>query len=140
MKRKSRILVADDHPAILQQISDLLAPHFDVVGVAGDGVELLNKAECLKPDLVVTDFQMPGVNGIRAGQELLSRRLCKAVVLLTMYEEPYLIDAAVKAGILGFVLKSSAAQDLVPAIRAALSGRAYLPVMARPAGTALFAR
>lgn len=134
MKRdKSRILVADDHPGILQQVADLLAPHFDVVGLAGDGMELLRMAECLKPDLVVTDFQMPRVNGIRASRELLRRQMCKAVVLLTMYEEQHLIDAALKAGILGFVLKSSAAQELIPAVHAALNGRAYLPVMARTA-------
>jgi len=54
-------------------------------------------------------------------------------VLLTMYEEQHLIDAARKAGILGFVLKSNAAQDLIPAVHAALNGRAYLPVMARTA-------
>jgi DNA-binding NarL/FixJ family response regulator len=134
MKRdKSRILVADDHPAILQQVADLLAPHFDVVGLAGDGMELLRMAECLKPDGVVTDFQMPCVNGIHAGRELLRRQVCKAVVLLTMYEEQHLVDAALTAGILGFVLKSSAAQDLIPAVQAALDGRAYLSVMARTA-------
>jgi len=134
MKRdKSRILVADDHPGILQQVADLLAPHFDVVGLAGHGMELLRMAECLKPDLVVTDFQMPYVNGIHAGRELLRRQMCRAVVLLTMYEEQHLIDAARKAGILGFVLKSNAAQDLIPAVHAALNGRAYLPVMARTA-------
>ena len=133
MKRKSRIIVADDNPEIVQQVTSLLEPEFDVVGVAGDGTELLRMAECLKPDVVVTDFQMPCLNGIHAGQELLSKQMCKAIVLLTMYEEPHLIGAAVKAGILGFVLKSSAAQDLIPAISAALSGRAYFPVMARTA-------
>jgi DNA-binding NarL/FixJ family response regulator len=59
--------------------------------------------------------------------------VCKAVVLLTMYEEQHLVDAALTTGILGFVLKSSAAQDLIPAVQAALDGRAYLSVMARTA-------
>ncbi|HLH42847.1 MAG TPA: response regulator transcription factor [Bryobacteraceae bacterium] len=133
MKRKSRIVIADDHPAILQQVISLLESQFDLVGVVSDGMELLRAAERLKPDLVVTDLQMPCLNGIDAGQELLRKKMCKAVVLLTMYEEPHLVDAALKAGILGFVLKASAAQDLIPAIRAALSGQTYLPVMARSA-------
>jgi DNA-binding NarL/FixJ family response regulator len=128
---KPRILVADDHPAILQQVSELLAAQFDVVGVARDGVELLRAAQYLKPDLVVTDFQMPRINGIHASRELLNKRICKAVVLLTMYEEPHLIDAALKAGIRGFVLKSSAAEELIPAVREALCGRVYLSAMAR---------
>src|SRR5215472_5116906 len=100
MKRnKSRIVLADDHSAILQQVASLLAPRFDVVGIARDGVELLRVAGYLKPDVVVTDFQMPRLDGIRAGEELLALRACKAVVLLTMHEEPYLAQSALKAGI-----------------------------------------
>jgi DNA-binding NarL/FixJ family response regulator len=126
MPRKSRILVADDEAAILQQIIDLLEEEFEVVGVARDGVDLLKRAQALKPDLVITDFQMQPMNGIEAGRELIRRGFCGAVVLLTMYEEPYLIEQALRAGFRGFVLKANAGEDLIPAVRAALAGRTFV--------------
>jgi DNA-binding NarL/FixJ family response regulator len=126
MTRKSRILVADDEPAILQQITDLLEEEFEVVGVACDGIDLLQCAQVLKPDVVITDFQMQRMNGIEAGRELIRRGLCGAVVLLTMYEEPYLIEQALKAGFRGFVLKANAGEDLIPAVREALARRTFV--------------
>jgi DNA-binding NarL/FixJ family response regulator len=126
MTRKARLLVADDEAAILQQITDLLEEEFEVVGVACDGIDLLKRAQALKPDVVVTDFQMPRMNGIEAGRELIRGGFCGAVVLLTMYEEPYLIEQALRAGFRGFVLKANAGEDLVPAVQGALAGRTFV--------------
>lgn len=127
MTRKARLLVADDQPAILQQIADLLEGEFEIVGIARDGIELLKRAQTLKPDVVVTDFQMQRMNGIDAGREVIRAGFCGAVVLLTMYEEPYLIEQALKAGFCGFVLKANAGEDLIPAIREALAGQTFVP-------------
>jgi DNA-binding NarL/FixJ family response regulator len=126
MTRKARILVADDEEAILQQIRDLLEEEFEVVGAACDGIDLLKRAQVLKPDVVITDFQMQRMDGIEAGRELIRRGFCGAVVLLTMYEEPYLIEQALKAGFRGFVLKANAGEDLVPAVREALARRTFV--------------
>jgi DNA-binding NarL/FixJ family response regulator len=140
MTRKARLLVADDQVAIRQQITDLLEQEFEVVGVARDGIDLLKRAQALKPDVIVTDFQMQrsparegGVlnpmNGIEAGRELIRGGFCGALVLLTMYEEPYLIDQALSAGFRGFVLKANAGEDLIPAVREALAGRTFVSEM-----------
>ena len=126
MTRKPRLMIADDEAAILQQITDLLEEEFDVVGVVHDGIDLLKRAQALKPDVVVTDFQMLRMNGIEAGRELIRGGFCSAVVLLTMYEEPYLIEQALRAGFRGFVLKANAGEDLIPAVRAALAGRTFV--------------
>jgi DNA-binding NarL/FixJ family response regulator len=126
MRRKARILVADDEAAILQQITDLLQEEFEVVGVACDGIDLVKSAQVLKPDVVITDFQMQRMDGIEAGRELIRRGFCGAVVLLTMYEEPYLIEQALKAGFRGFVLKANAGEDLIPAVREALARRTFV--------------
>jgi DNA-binding NarL/FixJ family response regulator len=126
MTRIARLLVADDEAAILQQITDLLEEEFEVVGVARDGIDLLKRAQALRPDVVVTDFQMPRMNGIETGRELIRGGFCGAVVLLTMYEDPYLIEQALNAGFRGFVLKANAGEDLVPAVREALAGRTFV--------------
>jgi DNA-binding NarL/FixJ family response regulator len=126
MTRKARLLLADDEAVILQQVRDLLKSEFEIVGVARDGIDLLKRAQVLKPDVVVTDFQMQRMNGIEAGRELIRNGFCGSLVLLTMYEEPYLIEQALSAGFRGFVLKANAVEDLIPAIREALAGRPFV--------------
>ena len=132
MARKARLLLADDEAAILQQITDLLEAEFEVVGVARDGMELWSRAQALKPDIIVTDFQMQRMNGIEAGRELIRGGFCGAAVLLTMYEEPYLIEQALRAGFRGFVLKANAGEDLIPAVREALAGRTFVSAIVGP--------
>jgi DNA-binding NarL/FixJ family response regulator len=126
MTGRARLLLADDEAVILQQIRDLLKSEFEIVGVARDGIDLLERAQVLKPDVVVTDFQMQRMNGIEAGRELIRSGFCGSLVLLTMYEEPYLIEQALSAGFRGFVLKANAVEDLIPAIREALAGRTFV--------------
>lgn len=123
---RPRLLLADDHEDLLREVTALLQVEFDVIGVARDGTELVNMAADLNPDVVVTDFKMPGLNGIDASSRLLERGLCKAVVLLTMYADRQLVDGALEAGILGFVLKVKAGEDLIPAIHSALRGETYV--------------
>jgi DNA-binding NarL/FixJ family response regulator len=121
-----RLLLADDHPELLREIQQLVATDFDVVGTATDGLTLVKMAEALKPDVVVTDIRMPGLNGIDAARTILQRKACKAVVLLTMYDNPRLIRSALDAGILGYVLKATAGEELLPAIEEALQGAVFV--------------
>jgi DNA-binding NarL/FixJ family response regulator len=121
-----RLLLADDHPELLQAIQQLVATDFDVVGTATDGLTLVEMAEALKPDVVVTDIRMPGLSGIDAARTILQRKACKAVVLLTMYDHPRLIRSALDAGIRGYVLKATAGEELLPAIEEALQGGVFV--------------
>ena len=88
-----RLLLADDYSELLEEIQQLVAIQFDVVGTAGDGLTLVKMAEALKPDLVVTDIRMPGLSGIEAARAILQQKTCKAVVLLTMYDDSRLIKS-----------------------------------------------
>jgi DNA-binding NarL/FixJ family response regulator len=123
---KPRLLLADDHEDLLREVTVLLTDDFELIGVARNGLELLQSAASLSPDVVITDFKMAKLNGIEAGRRLLEQQLCRAVVLLTMYGDPQLVRGAREAGILGYVLKEKAAEDLIPAVFSALDGRAFV--------------
>ncbi len=121
-----RLVLADDHTDVLEEIQHLLAPQFDVLRTVRDGPALVEAVAELRPDAVVSDFQMPGLNGIEAGAQILQQGLCKAVILLTMYNEPLLVNQALAAGIRGFVLKVDAGDELVPALHEVMGGGRYL--------------
>ena len=123
---KPRLLLADDHEELLREVTELLDQDFTVVGTVRDGAALLFRAAELQPDVVVTDLKMPYLGGIEAGKKLLDQKLCRAVVLLTMYGDPQLVRNAQDAGILGYVTKDRANKDLIPAIQAALDGEHFI--------------
>ena len=123
---RPRLVLADDHEDLLREVASLLEREFEVIGMARDGAALIEIAARLKPDAVVTDFRMRELNGIDAGAHLMERGLCKAVVLLTMYDDGQLAENALAAGIRGFVLKVRAGDDLIPAIHSALRGETYV--------------
>jgi DNA-binding NarL/FixJ family response regulator len=123
---KLRLLLADDHEDLLREITALVEREFEVIGVAHNGNALVEAAAELSPDVVITDFKMPGLSGIDATRKLLSQGTCKAVVLLSNYADNQLVDRAFEAGIQGFVLKVKAGEDLIPAIRSAFQGVAFV--------------
>ena len=123
---KPRLLLADDHDELLREVTELLGQEFQVLATVQDGMTLLFRAAELQPDVVVTDLKMPRLSGIDAGRKLLDQKLCRAVVLLTMYADPQLISSALDAGILGYVTKDRAGLDLIPAIKAALAGETFI--------------
>ena len=123
---KVRLLLSDDHPELLRDIQLLLSAEFDVVGAVADGSSLVKMAEALRPDVVVSDIRMPGLNGIEAARIILGRKHCKAVVILTMYDDSGLIRNAMEAGALAYVLKVNAGEELIPAIEEALHGRKFI--------------
>jgi len=128
---RPRVLLADDHRGVAEALKSLLMQEFEFVGIAVDGHALIEAAITLKPDVIVADISMPGMDGIEALTHLKKKDPTVKVVFLTMYQEPALARLALDAGAYGFVLKHFAPDDLAPAIRAALEGKTYLsPAMA----------
>ncbi len=114
--RRLRVVLADDHPQILALLQTLLEPDYHVVGTADNGRALLATAEVLRPDLILTDIDMPALNGIEAAREL--HRLlpdCR-VILHSSHSEPEMIAAALEAGASGYLIKGSQ-QSLLSSIR-----------------------
>ncbi len=125
-QRRFRLVLADDHPDMREEVRRLLHSEFDLLRTVGEGAALVDAAIELKPDAVVTDIQMPRMGGIEASEQLLSCGLCEAVVVLSMYPDPHLVKSALQAGIRAYVLKVDASEELIPAVYAALRGERYL--------------
>ena len=135
---RPRILLADDHAMLLEAFTALLTPEFDVAGTVTDGRMLVDAFARLHPDIVVLDIAMPLLNGLDAGRQLRAQRTSVKLIYLTMNPDPYLAGEALRLGASGYVLKSSAALELLQAIREALRGRSYItPLIARDAVGAL---
>jgi DNA-binding NarL/FixJ family response regulator len=124
--RRPRVVLADDHPGMLEEIRLLLADEFELVGSASEGQALLSLVDQLRPDAVVLDIHMPLVDGIEAGRRMLQGGLCPAVVILTVYNEPQLVGSALACGIRGYVLKEDAGEELALAVNTVAGGGAYL--------------
>ena len=121
-----RILIADDNDIVLRSLRSLLEPDFDVVGTVGDGAELLEVVDELDADVIVLDISMPRIEGIEAARLLRERGTPAAIVFLTVHRLESIVEAALATGACGYVLKSRAADDLIPAIEAAAEGRRYV--------------
>jgi DNA-binding NarL/FixJ family response regulator len=124
--RRVRVLLADDHRIVAEALQKLLEPEFELVGIVEDGFALLEVAADKKPDVIVTDIGMPGLNGIEALEELKKKNPDVHVVCLTMHRELAYARRALDAGALGYVLKHSAPEELVMAVRAAAAGRVFI--------------
>lgn len=130
--RRPRVLLADDHTMIMEGLSSVLEPEFEVVGRAEDGRQLMSMAEQLKPDVIVADISMPLLNGIEAARQLHKSESRAKFIVLTMHPEADLATEAFRAGASGYVLKSSASKELRTAIQETLKGRTYVtPRIAR---------
>jgi DNA-binding NarL/FixJ family response regulator len=135
---RTRILVADDHPAVLERMAEMLAAKYEVVGEARDGKSLLELAEQLHPDVLVIDISMPALSGIEAAQQLKQKGTKAIIVFLTVHDDPDFVRAALAAGATGYVTKSRMATDLLPAVEEALAGRRFISpslVVEDPAGS-----
>jgi DNA-binding NarL/FixJ family response regulator len=122
-----RVLIVDDHAALLSAIRRLLAQEFEVVGEAHDGEEAVQMARDLRPDVVLTDLGMPRRGGLDAIRRISADRSASAIVVLTVLADSAVVGAAVEAGARAYVLKSQAGLELLPAISAALAGRCTVP-------------
>lgn len=126
-----RVLIADDHSLVAEGLRSLLEKRYDVVGIVGDGRELLVKAPELKPDVIVLDIGMPLLNGLDAAERLKLRLPEAKLVFLTMNDDPNLAAAALNLGAVGYVLKHAAASELLKAVSEVLQGRAYVTAKLR---------
>jgi len=124
--KRVRVLLADDHRIVAEGLKRLLEPEFELVGLVEDGFALIEAAAEKKPDVIVTDISMPGLNGVEALEELKKKNPDARVVVLTMHREVAYARRALDAGALGYILKSSATQELVMAVRAAAAGQAFI--------------
>ncbi len=123
---KPRVLLADDHRIVLEGLRGLLAAEFELAGTATDGRQLIDLARECKPDVVVADISMPLLNGIDAVRQILEEQPGVKVVMLTMHPDQTYATRAFDAGASAYVLKHSASDELVTAIREVLRGGTYV--------------
>ena len=121
-----RVLLADDHALILGAFEKLLAGECEIVGQASDGRALVAAAEKLKPDVIVLDISMPLLNGLEAGRQIKHKSPNVKLVFLTMNEDADLAAKAFQSGASAYLLKRSAASELLIAIREVMQGRSYI--------------
>ena len=125
-ERRMRVVLADDHEAVVQAAAALLVSKFEVVGTASDGPSLVECALRLEPDVVVVDISMPGYSGIEAMKRMKAAGLEAKVVFLTVHDDPDFARAALALGTAGYVVKPRMASDLIPAIQQAIAGRSFI--------------
>lgn len=125
----TRVLIADDHKLIRDAMLALVAqqPDLEVIGMATDGIEAVELSLLFQPDIVLMDISMPQLSGFEAAR-LLARRCPKVkVIALSIHDREVFRDSMKSIGVKGFVEKSTAADDLIPAIRAVNAGGRFFP-------------
>ncbi len=127
-----RVLLADDHEAMLERVARLLTTECDVVGTVTDGQQALEAARELKPDVLVLDISMPVINGIETAHRLREAGDPARIVFLTVHDDPAFAKEALEAGALGYVIKSRITLDLMSAINEAHAGRTFVSLLTPP--------
>lgn len=130
-----KLLLVDDHIVVRQGLRMLLAAHntIEIVGEADDGVQAVRLAEQLRPDVVLMDLLLPQLDGIEATRQIHARQPDCAILMLTSNVQPHQIQAAIRAGAAGYVLKATRAQELIDAIQRAARGQRVLDPIAADA-------
>jgi DNA-binding NarL/FixJ family response regulator len=129
---RPRLMIADDHTILVEAFCRLLDPYFDVVATVSDGRSLLEIAPQVNPEVIVVDIGMPLMNGLDAGFRLKQEMPNVKLVFLTMNDDPDLAVEAMRCGASGYLLKSSAAEELIMAIQMALKSKRYVtPLIAQ---------
>lgn len=128
--KRPRVLLADDHRLLREAFAKLLEPTCEVVGVLADGRAVLEAAPALRPDVVVLDIAMPLLNGLDTARQLKREMPDLKIIFLTVNEDSDLAAEAFRAGASGYLLKNSAASELVQAIQEVLHGRSYVTPLA----------
>ena len=123
---RARVLLADDTPQVLQVVTRILTPTFEIIHAVGDGKALFDSAMKLQPDVVVCDISMPVLNGIEAANKLKVSGCRSRIVFLTVHSDPDFVRVCLDSGALGYVVKSRIATELVTAIQEALAGRTFV--------------
>src|SRR5882672_9204159 len=126
MPSRPRVLVADDHGAMLDTLVQLLSSEFEVVATVSDGLSAVTTAARLQPDLLVLDIAMPGLNGIAAAARLKESGSTAKVVFVTNLHDREFVQESLALGEVGFVVKDRLVADLRPAIRQVLAGQSFV--------------
>jgi DNA-binding NarL/FixJ family response regulator len=115
-----RILVVDDHAVVRHGLRTLLGghPQWEIIAEAADGLEAVDKADRLKPDVVVLDITMPRLGGLEACRLIRKTAPKCEVLIVTQHDSPYMMREALEAGARGYVVKSNASRDLLAAVEA----------------------
>jgi DNA-binding NarL/FixJ family response regulator len=123
-----RLLIVDDHPVVRDGLSGIFDsdPGFEVAGEAADGAEAVVMAERLRPDVILMDLRMPGMDGVTAIRELARSGVRAHVLVVTTYDTDSDVVPAVEAGATGYVLKDTPRAELLRAVRAAAAGQPVL--------------
>lgn len=124
--KRTRIVLADDHTLMADALKNLLEPEFEVVGIFADGHALVEAAPALHPRVIVLDIGMPTMNGLIAGQKLKQLMPLVKLIYLTMNHDPDMAAEAFRLGASGYLVKNSAAAELVRAIREVIRGGSYV--------------
>lgn len=133
MSKRIRITLCDDHPIVLAGLRNLLAaePDFEIVGTAASGLAALKLILEFKPDVALIDISMPELNGIVLARRLAEEAPSVRVMVLTLHEDRAYLKQALDAGVRGYLLKRTASESLVQAVRAVVTGGLYVdPAMA----------
>lgn len=127
--KKVRILIADDHQLIRRGLADIIndEPDLIVVGEAANGLEAVQLAQAVKPDVIIMDLMMPNLNGVDATQQILSSDNHPRILLLTSFGTSVALSQAVEAGAVGVIMKDSTIEEQLVAIRAVAGGHEYFP-------------
>ncbi len=137
---RTKILLADDHTLFCSLLRDLLQQEYEVVGMVGNGRELLKAAALLRPDVVLADIGMPSLNGLDAGRRLKREHPHIKLIYLTMNNNVEYAQEALRAGASGFILKNTESAHLLQALRDALRGQSYVAPEIRRAMKEIFVR
>ena len=132
-----KVLLVDDHALVRRGFRRMLEdePTFEVVGEASDGLEAVECAEKLRPNVIVMDCALPQINGIEASRRILAKRPDTAILMLSMHSEDTLVRQALEAGAKGYVLKNAMDLDLVSAIKNVADGKTVLDSQISRGGT-----
>ncbi|GAB5436256.1 response regulator transcription factor [Falsiruegeria mediterranea] len=123
-----RVLIVDDHPMVAEGIQSILESYDDieVVGTLGNGQEVVDQTETLKPDVILMDLNMPGLGGLSATEILLERAPDTRILILSMHDSPEYISTALSYGAMGYVLKDVPTDEIKQAIDTVMNGERYL--------------
>lgn len=124
--RRPRIVLVDDHPAVLRQTIQLVSDEFEVVDALDDGADCSAVVNDSAPDLIVLDITLPGLSGIEVASRLKATGCTAKIVFLTVHADPDYVREAFTVGASGYVVKPRLGSDLIPALHAAMSGQRFI--------------